>query len=104
MGTPRIETTATAGNRQGYKAGTAAKGGAGTPATPLLSSPRHPNATPLAPPHPHTLPPAAAAVVGTKGGGGEGTIPPITPIPATSIPFPPRLHAQQEEEGGGGGG
>ncbi|CAI7841544.1 unnamed protein product, partial [Closterium sp. NIES-53] len=66
---------------------------------------RHPNATPLAPPHPHTLPPAADAAVETKGGGGEGKH--TTHHPHTRHPQTLRFHgctrSWETKKGGRGG-
>ncbi|CAI7847827.1 unnamed protein product, partial [Closterium sp. NIES-53] len=82
-GTPQIEKTATAGKVteqvQQQRGRHSCHPFTLPPPPPHLrgtgagwSHTRRPNATPLAPPHPHTLPPAGAAAVGTKGGGGEG--------------------------------
>ncbi|CAI7869170.1 unnamed protein product [Closterium sp. NIES-53] len=117
MGTPRTEKTATAGKVtkqvQQQRGRHSCHPFTLLPPPPpqrdegWMSQTRHPNATPLAPPHPHTLPQAAAAAVGTKGGGGEGTIPPSPPYPPP--PYPPpqgctRSRKKKEEGGGGGGG
>ncbi|CAI7840020.1 unnamed protein product, partial [Closterium sp. NIES-53] len=56
---------------------------------------------------PHTLTPSPQRQLQQwerKEEEGKGITDTHPPIPATSIPSPPRLHAQQEEEGGGGGG